>query len=116
VGVTQSDPHLKIRQPSPEPERFGGVGFGMVAESAGFFPSPDDFQITDVAPHAPRTMSAGTMRRIIAASSPLMLVLKNPNVKIQATESQITHVEIVLLKSLFIIFFGFVVSVKLSEF
>jgi hypothetical protein len=69
-----------------------------------------------VAPTAPRTMIAGMTKRIIKATSPLMFILKSPNVKMQATASQITHVEIVLLSSLFIIFFGFGVSLKLSQF
>ncbi|HUD46654.1 MAG TPA: hypothetical protein VMR33_07480 [Candidatus Baltobacteraceae bacterium] len=49
---------------------------------------------------------------MIKAASPLMFILKNPNVNMQATESQIAHVEIVLLNSLFIIFFGFADSAE----
>jgi hypothetical protein len=95
---------------------FGGVGFTVDAKSAGFLSLPDDFQIIAVAQTAPKTINKGTKRRITTAASPLMFILKNPQVKIQATESQIAHVEIVLLNSLFIIFFGFEEHRKLPQF
>jgi len=47
--------------------------------------------------------------------SPVMFILKIPKVKIQVTASQTAHVAIVLLNSLFIVFFRFVPCVKLSQ-
>ena len=89
----------------------GCVGFGVAAGPALILSSRRGCQIIFVATTAPAIMATGMQKQSRKTNMPpLMFILKIPNVNMQATESQIVHVEMVFDNSLFMVFLGFVLS------